>query len=159
MKTVNYLGNDLTRSSNGNSTMPNKRTELTDNTYNILGLYLVFPVRWQSGQNLSQKNRSLLYEAWNSIRAVRNMALGVLGCFDSLKEENTKGLRLWLLHLVVGVISLNRLNIDSIFLRRQAETFFHYSWLGSGFSQTGHCHYLCLIRTTCENSVSERKRE
>lgn len=42
MKTVNYLGNDLTRSSNGNSTMPNKRTELTDNTYNILGLYLVF---------------------------------------------------------------------------------------------------------------------
>ena len=45
------------------------------------------------------------------------------------------------------------------FLSRQAETFFHYSWLGSGFSQTGHCHYLWLIRTTCENFVSKRKNE
>lgn len=45
------------------------------------------------------------------------------------------------------------------FLGRRTETFFHYSWQGSGFSQTGHCHYLCLIRTTCENSVSKNKEK
>lgn len=39
MKTVNYLGNDLTRLSYGNSTMPNKRIEMTDNVCNILVLY------------------------------------------------------------------------------------------------------------------------
>ena len=43
--------------------------------------------------------------------------------------------------------------------RKKLVLFFHYSWLGSGFSQTGHCHYLCLIRTTCENFVSKRKNE
>lgn len=35
--------------------------------------------------------------------------------FGSLKEENTKELKPRFLHFVLGVISLNCLNIDSVF--------------------------------------------
>lgn len=46
-ETVNYLGNDLTGLSNGNSTMPNKRIEMTDNIYNILGLHFSYKMaKW-----------------------------------------------------------------------------------------------------------------
>lgn len=75
-----------------------------------------FPLRRQSGQSLAE-----IEEYMPSLRNLefnedsKNMALGVFYCFDSLKKESTKAFELWVLHLAVGVISLNCLNIDSIF--------------------------------------------
>lgn len=51
MKTVNYLGNDLTELSTSHSAMPDQRIKMTDNIYNIQPC--IFPTRWQSGQSLS----------------------------------------------------------------------------------------------------------
>lgn len=84
------------------------------------------------------------------------MALGILGCFDSKGREH-KGAQAMAFTSCCRRHFLEPPQYRFHFLRRQAETFFHYSWLGSGFSQTGHCHYLCLIRTTCENFVSKKK--
>lgn len=47
MKTMNYLGNDLTGLSNSHSTLPNKKIKMTDNIYNIHGLYFSYEMaKW-----------------------------------------------------------------------------------------------------------------
>ena len=113
MKTINYLRNDLTELSTSYSTMPDKRIKMTDNIYNIHALYFSYKMAKWTEFVLEEHKPSLRNLEFNM--GSKKHGIRCFMVFGSLKEENTKGLQPWFLHFVVGVISLNCLNIDSIF--------------------------------------------